>query len=96
MQSNPDYMLLFSSWYLNLDTGNLLVTGVQPSNAVKSRLHVIVFILVFKSGHRQFTCHRCPNLNLSELSESQSDALTGWPHSSQDKIPCVFPEFSLC
>ena len=21
---------------------------------------------------------------------------TGWPHSSQDKIPCVFPEFSLC
>ena len=20
----------------------------------------------------------------------------GWPHSSQDKIPCVFPEFSLC
>ena len=21
---------------------------------------------------------------------------TGWPHSSQNKIPCVFPEFSLC
>ena len=20
----------------------------------------------------------------------------GWPHSSQNKIPCVFPEFSLC
>ena len=22
--------------------------------------------------------------------------LTGWPQSSQDKIPRVFPEFSLC
>ena len=22
--------------------------------------------------------------------------ITGWPHFSQDKIPCVFPEFSLC
>ena len=21
---------------------------------------------------------------------------TGWPHSSRNKIPCVFPEFSLC
>ena len=20
----------------------------------------------------------------------------GWPHSSRDKIPCIFPEFSLC
>ena len=25
----PDYLLLFSSWYLTLDTGDLLVTGVQ-------------------------------------------------------------------
>ena len=24
------------------------------------------------------------------------NAFSGWPHSSQDKIPCVFPEFSLC
>ena len=22
--------------------------------------------------------------------------LPGWPHSSQNEIPCVFPEFSLC
>ena len=22
--------------------------------------------------------------------------ITGWPHSSQNEIPCVFPEFSLC
>ena len=22
--------------------------------------------------------------------------VTGWPHSSQNEIPCVFPEFSLC
>ena len=21
---------------------------------------------------------------------------TGWPHSSRNEIPCVFPEFSLC
>ena len=21
---------------------------------------------------------------------------SGWPHSNQNKIPCVFPEFSLC
>ena len=38
-----------------------------------SRLSVIVFILVFKTGHRQFTCSRCPNLNLRQLSESESD-----------------------
>ena len=29
MHSNPDWMLLFSSWYLKLDTGDLLVAGVQ-------------------------------------------------------------------
>ena len=34
----------------DFDTGDLIITGVQPSNAVKSRLHFIVFILVFKSG----------------------------------------------
>ena len=25
----PDYLLLFSSWYLMLDTGDLLVASVQ-------------------------------------------------------------------
>ena len=65
-----------------MDTGNLIIAGVQPSNAVSnpvmqpiSRLSVIVFILVFNAGHRQFTCCRCPNLNLREISESESDAL---------------------
>ena len=24
------------------------------------------------------------------------DHNSGWPHSSQSEIPCVFPEFSLC
>ena len=24
------------------------------------------------------------------------DGKSGWPHSSRDQIPCVFPEFSLC
>ena len=33
------------------DTGDLLVAGVQPGNAVKSRLDVIVFILVCNAGH---------------------------------------------
>ena len=40
-----------------------------------ARLDVIVFILVFKAGHRQFTCRWCQNRNLSQLSESQSEAL---------------------
>ena len=22
--------------------------------------------------------------------------ISGWPHSSQNEIPCVFPEFSMC
>ena len=35
------------------DTSNLLVAGIQPGNAVKSRLDIIVFILVFNAGHRQ-------------------------------------------
>ena len=26
----------------------------------------------------------------------QSIEHAGWPHSSRNKIPCVFPEFSLC
>ena len=57
------------------DTSDLLATGVQPGNEVKSRLDVIVFILVFnKTGHRQFTCCRCPDLNLGQLSESESEA----------------------
>ena len=58
------------------DAGDLLVTGVRPSNAVESRLDIIVFILVFNAGHRQFTCHWCPNLNLRQLdlSESESEA----------------------
>ena len=25
-----------------------------------------------------------------------AQTLAGWPHSSQNEIPCVFPEFSLC
>ena len=24
------------------------------------------------------------------------NTITGWPHFSQNEIPCVFPEFSLC
>ena len=59
----------------SLDTGDLIITGVQPGNAVESRLDVTVFILVFKAAHRRFTCCQCPNLNLRKLSESQSDAL---------------------
>ena len=27
--SNPDYLLLFSSWYLSMDIGDLLVAGVH-------------------------------------------------------------------
>ena len=55
-----------------MDTGTLIITSVQPGNAVN--IH-IVFILVFNAGHRRFTCHQCLNLNLREISESESDAL---------------------
>ena len=71
------------------DTSNLLVASVQPSNAVKSRLDVIVFILAFKAVHRRFTCRWCPNLNLRQLSESESEA------NSTHAIPwflCYFPQ----
>ena len=61
--------------FCSLDTGDLIITSVQPSNAVNYRLHCIVFILVFKSGHRWFTCCQCPNLNLSQWSKSESDTL---------------------
>ena len=27
---------------------------------------------------------------------SNNEPITGWPHSSPNEIPCVFPEFSLC
>ena len=40
-----------------------------------SRLSIIVFILVFNAGHRRFTCGWCQNLDLREISESESDAL---------------------
>ena len=58
-------------WQFNYGGG----CPTQPGNAVKSRLHVIVFILVIKTRHRWFTCCQCPNLNLRQLSESQSEAL---------------------
>ena len=32
----------------------------------------------------------------AEIEQDFHDGWSGWPHSSQDKIPCVFPEFSLC
>ena len=41
----------------------------------RSRLSVIVFILVFYGGHLQFNYRQCPNLNLREISESESEAL---------------------
>ena len=35
--------------------------------------------------------------NLKSLNKATlHKTMTGWPHSSRDKIPCVFPEFSLC
>ena len=66
----------------SLDTGNLVITGVQPDNAVEFRLDVIVFILVFKARHRRFTCCRCPNLNLRQLSEPEDPQVKyslNWP-----------------
>ena len=33
---------------------------------------------------------------LHHFSILASHGHTGWPHSSENEIPCVFPEFSLC
>ena len=49
-----------------------------------SRLSVIIFILVFNTGHRWFTCYQCPNLNLRKISESESDA-----HRIHTRSHCV-------
>ena len=40
----------------------------------RSRLSVIVFILVLYGGHPRFNYRWCPNLNLREISESESEA----------------------
>ena len=36
------------------------------------------------------------NLNRWKRDSENRKLVSGWPHSSQNKIPCVFPEFSLC
>ena len=46
----------------------------------RSRLAVIVFILVFFGGHPRFNCHGCPDLNLRQISESESEALETHVH----------------
>ena len=58
-----------------MDTSDLTIAGVQPGNAVKSRLSVIVFILVFFGRHPRFNYRGCPDLNLRQISQSESDAL---------------------
>ena len=74
MQSIPDYMLLFSSWYLNLDTGDLLVAGVQiwiSANYLNLNLTLSGFTYyrlgiislppykVTKLEQPRFCCHHC-------------------------------------
>ena len=61
-------------FFRSLDTRDLSVAGVQagaPGKCSQSVI-VIVFILVFLVGHPRFTCRRCPNLNLVEISLSLS------------------------
>ena len=63
-------------FFRSLDTRDLFVAGVQagaPGKCSQSVIViVIVFILVFLVGHPRFTCRRCPNLNLVEISLSLS------------------------
>ena len=60
-------------WTPLMDTSNLIITGIQPGNAGKSSQSVIVFILVFNAGYRRFICYQCPNLNMREISESETN-----------------------
>ena len=41
---------------------------------------------------------RLPEITYSIILNVKFQTLdkAGWPHSSQNEIPCVFPEFSLC
>ena len=41
----------------------------------RSRLSVIVFILVLFGGHPRFNYRGCPDLNLRQISQSESEAL---------------------
>ena len=50
-----------------MDTSNLTIASVQPSNAVKIQKICFGFILVFNGGHLQFNYRRCPNLNLEAV-----------------------------
>ena len=45
----------------------------------------------------------CPFVNVGDLIKYKTmpptdsvENCSGWPHSNQNEIPCVFPEFSLC
>ena len=46
----------------------------NPVMQSRSRLSVIVFILLFFGGHPQFNYHGCPDLNLRQISQSESEA----------------------
>ena len=52
--------------------GDLLIVGVQPSNAVNIQTICYCFHPGNSGAHKWFTCHRCPYLNLSEISLSPS------------------------
>ena len=47
----------------------------NPVMQSRSTLSVIVFILVFFGGHPRFDYYGCPDLNLRQISQSQSEAL---------------------
>ena len=56
-----------------------VVALVATSRFYMPRVFLIIVIYVKSHSIQQIIFHQ----------------FSGWPHSSQDKIPCVFPEFSL-
>ena len=38
----------------------------------------------------------CTHIVSLTMTYKSFNTFAGWPHSSRDQIPCVFPEFSLC
>ena len=73
-----------------METSDLTIVGVQPVMQSRSRLSVIVFILVFYGGHPRFNYRQCPNLNLRQISESESEALVTHVFSSFDVFEIFF------
>ena len=58
-----------------MDTHDLTITGVQPSNAVKIQTTCYCFHPGIFWWNPRFNYRGCPDLNLRQISQSESEAL---------------------